>query len=85
MGKLLLWLFLCFAMWFWAVVGPLLAVLAAASFFVDVSSVVSLDLFGEPVRTAGQKAVLLAVGVVAGFVGVGFLWLRRRGYIKDPL
>jgi hypothetical protein len=85
MVKLLLWLFLWLAMYFWAIGGSLLAVLTAVSFFVDISPVVSLDLFGEPVRTTGQKAVLFAVSAFAGFVGISFLWLRRRGYFKDPV
>src|SRR4051812_19208362 len=84
--KMLLWTFLWLAMWFWAIVGSLLAVLAAVSLVVDISPVVNLTLFGgEPVRTPQQKAVLLAVGATLGLIGIGFLWLRRRGYLKDPL
>jgi hypothetical protein len=86
MVKLVLWTLLWLAMWFFAIVGPLFVVLAAVSFFVDISPVVSLNFFGgEPVRTTEQKAVFLAVGAVLGFVGIGFLWLYRRGYLKDPL
>jgi hypothetical protein len=86
MVKLLLWTFLWLVMWFWAIVGPLFAVLAAISFFVDISDVVSLTYFdGEPVRTPQQKAIFLAVSAFIGVVGIGFLWLYRRGYLKNPL
>jgi len=86
MVKLILWVLLWLVMWFWAVVGPLFVVLAAISFFIDVSPVVSLTLFGgEPVRTPQQKAVLLVMGASLGFIGISFLWLRRHGYLKDPL
>jgi hypothetical protein len=86
MAKVVLWTLLWLVMWFFAIVGPLFVVLAAVSFFVDISPVVSLNLFGgEPVRTTEQKVVFLAVGAVLGFVGIGFLWLYRRGYLKDPL
>ncbi len=86
MIKLVLWLILCLIMRFWAVVGPFFVVLAAISFFVDISSVAGMTLFhGKPVRTAEQKALFLAVGAVMGVMGNGFLWLRRRGYLKDPI
>jgi hypothetical protein len=40
---------------------------------------------GEPVQTPQQKAVFLVLGALLGFIGIGFFWLRRRGYLKDPL
>jgi hypothetical protein len=84
--KLLLWTVLCLVMWFWAIIGPFFAVLAAISLFVDISPVVGMTWFsGEPVRTPGQKAVFIAANAFIGLVGIGFLWLRRRGYVKDPL
>ena len=83
--KLLLWTFLWLAMWFWAIIGPLFVVAAVISFFIDISPIVDLNLFGEPVRTTVQKVEFLALGAVLGFVGIGFLLLRRRGYLKDPL
>lgn len=84
--KLLLWTLLWVVMCFWAIIGPLFVVLAAVSFFVDISSIADMTLFGgEPVRTPRQKAVFLAVGALIGSVGIGFLWLYRRGYVKDPL
>ena len=86
MIKLILWTMLWLLMWFWAIAGSLFAVLAAVSFFVDVSPVVGMtDFFGKPVRTTEQKLVFLAAAACLGLVGIGFLWLRRRGYLKDPV
>ena len=86
MVKLILFTLLWLVMWFWAIIGPLFAVLAAVSFFVDLSPVVTLTCFaGEPVRTPQQKTVFLAVNAFIGLIGISFLWLYRRGYLKDPL
>jgi hypothetical protein len=86
MIKLVLWTLLWLVMLFWAVVGPLFVVLAVVSFFVDVSPVVDLRLFGGvPVRTQRQKAVFLGLSAVMALVGIGFFWLRRRGRLKGPL
>jgi hypothetical protein len=86
MVKLILWTLLWLVMWFFAIVGPFFVVLAVVSFFFDISGVVSMTLFsGEPVRTPQQKAEFLAVGALLGIIGIGFLWLRRRGILKDPL
>jgi hypothetical protein len=85
MVKLILWLLLWLTMWCWAIAGPLCVVLAAVSFFVDLSPVVSISLFGQPVRTTEQKIALVALGAALSFVGLGFLWLRCRGYLKDPV
>ncbi len=85
MVKLLLWTLLWLVMGFWAIVGPLFAVLAAVSFLVDITPVVDLGLFGQPVRTTEQKIVFLALSACLGLVGIGFFWLRRRGYFKSSL
>jgi hypothetical protein len=75
-----LWVLLCLGMWFWAIIGPLNVVLGALSFFFDLSNVI--DIFGTPVQTTGQKAVYLSVSAALAILGVGFVWLRRRGYLK---
>jgi hypothetical protein len=86
MVKSLLWTLLWLVMCFWAIIGPLFVVMTAVSFFVDISPLADMTLFGgEPVRTPQQKALFLAVGALVGLVGIGFLWLYRRGYLKDPL
>jgi hypothetical protein len=84
--KALLWALLWLCMWFWAIVGPLFVVLAAISFFVDLSPYVSLTGFdGEEVRTTRQKAIFLVVNAVLGLVGITFVWLCRRGRLKGPV
>jgi hypothetical protein len=86
MVKVLLWTLLWLVMWFWAIVGSLCVVLAIVSFFVDLSPFVSLNLFsGEEARTTQQKVTFLVANAVIACIGVGFLWLYRRGYLKDPL
>jgi hypothetical protein len=67
----LLWALLCLVMWFWAIVGPLLVVGGAASYFVDLRDVLDIP---------GREA--LSLGGVLGAVGISFVWLRMRGYIK---
>jgi len=74
-------------MWFWAVVGPLFVVLGELSFFIDLEAI-GITLTGndgEPIRTTRQKMTFIALGVLFGVVGIGFLWLRRRGWLKDGL
>jgi len=84
MLKLVLWTILWLVMWFWAIIGPLFVVLGVLSFFVDLSG--SMYLFGgDPVRTPQQKAVFIAVGLGLSAVGIGFVWLVRRGYVKGPV
>jgi hypothetical protein len=84
-----LWALVIFnlVMWFWAVVGPLFVVFGALSFFIDLEAI-GITLTGndgEPVGTTWQKMTFMALGVLFGVVGIGFLWLRRRGWLKDGL
>ena len=67
----LLWLFLCFAMWAWAFIGPLHFVLFMASSFVDLGAHVNI-----PSR---QDATL---GSVAGAVGISFVLLQMGGHLQ---
>jgi hypothetical protein len=84
--KLILWFLLWLVMWFWAIIGPVCVVLAVISFFVDLSPWVHISLIGgEPVRTTEQKILFLALGAVLSFLGLGYLWLRHRGYFKNPV
>ena len=69
----LLWALLCLAMWFWAIAGPMCVLLAVASYFVDLRDVLEFP---------GREAEALSVGSVLGAVGISFVWLRVRGYIK---
>jgi hypothetical protein len=64
----------------------LIVVCATISFFVDLSAFVSLtDFSGKPVQTTEQRIWFLAFGAVLAFIGIGFLMLRRWGYLKDPI
>lgn len=86
MLKLILWTFLWLVMWFWAIIGSFFVVLGVLSFFVDVSRFGSMTLFnGAEVRTTQQKAEFVAVGLGIAAVGIGFLWLVRRGTVKEPV
>jgi hypothetical protein len=67
----LVWALLCLVMWFWAIVGPLFVVAGAVSYYFDL---------GEILAIPGWQA--LSVGGVLGAVGIGFVWLRMRGYIR---
>jgi hypothetical protein len=67
----LLWVFLWLAMWCWAIAGPLCVVLGILSYFVDLGDVLAMP---------GRDA--LSVGGVLGGVGLSFVWLRMRGYLK---
>lgn len=67
----LLWALLCLVMWFWAITGPLLVVLGAASYFVDLRNVLDIP---------GWEA--LSLGGVLGAVGISFVWLRVRRYVR---
>ena len=67
----LLWGVLRTAMWSCAVTGPLLFVAGAASYFVDLSGFLPIP---------GPEA--LRFGITFGTVGIAFVWLRLRGYIR---
>jgi hypothetical protein len=86
MLKLVLWTGLWLLMCLWAIIGVFFVLLALLSFFVDISSFGSMTLFrGEPVRTTQQKVIFLLVGLGLATIGIGFLWLVRRGTIKEPV
>jgi hypothetical protein len=58
-------------MWGWAITCPLLIVAGAASYFVDMSSFLPIP---------GPEA--LRFGIPLGTVGLAFVWLRLRGFIR---
>ena len=72
-GPSLLWVFLCLVMWFWAITGPVCVLLAVASYHVDLRDVLEFP---------GGRVEALSVGIVLGAVGISFVWLRMRGYIR---
>src|SRR5262245_24003396 len=84
--ELLLWTALWLLMWAWAILGPVVALLACVSLIPAVEPFVSLTLFdGKPADTLQRKAILFTVGVGMGLLGGLFLWVRRRGHLKEPL
>ena len=69
----LVWGFLRRAMWTCAIVGPLYVVLWILSYFVGLGDMM-------PGR---EYRFLVGLGaVVLGEVGISWVWLRMRGYIK---
>jgi hypothetical protein len=67
----LLWALFSLVMWFWAIVGPLFVVAGAVSYYVDLRGFLSIP---------GWEA--LSLGSVLGAVGIAFVWLRMRRYIR---
>jgi hypothetical protein len=74
MASMIVWVLFCFGMWAWAIIGPLGLLLGTLSLAgVDfISAGATRD---ETVRIMGTFA-----GV--GAVGLAFVWLRCRGYLK---
>ena len=69
----LVWKWLWGSMCMWAIVGPLVVVLWVASQFVDLPDWLSLF--------AASRETLFTL-IFLGGIGVSFVWLRLRGYIK---
>jgi hypothetical protein len=69
-GSMIVWVLFCFVMWAWAIMGPLILMAWGLSFFVDV-----VDLGANP-----NETVRMAAGF--GTLGIAFVWLRCRGYLK---
>jgi hypothetical protein len=68
----LLWSALRLSMWCWAILGPLLVVLGVIARFVDFPDSLFSPSKGDPLGLFG----------ILGGIGVSFVWLRLRGYIK---
>jgi hypothetical protein len=75
MGSMIVWVLFCCAMWFWAISGPLI-VLAGVLEFLNVPFIAIEG------PTTEDKVRLMGMGAVLGAVGLGFVWLRLRGYLK---
>jgi hypothetical protein len=76
----MLWWMHCLNMWGFATLGPVFLVLGVFSFFVDLGD--SLWLGGEPVRTDRQKGAWIVCSSAFGALGLVFVWLRRKGYLR---
>lgn len=77
-GSMIVWVFLCFAMWAWAIIGPFTLVFGTLS-YLEVPFFQSMSLPGD---TAGEKLNYLGMTTILGAVGISFVWLRCRGYLK---
>jgi hypothetical protein len=71
---MIVWVLFCFVMWFWAIVGPLFLVIGPLSFYVDWVEF--------PGKTPEEKLGNMGLGASLGAVGIAFVWLRCRGYLK---
>lgn len=68
------WVFFSFAMYAWAIIGPLSLVIGTLSFFTDLVSFEGATM-AEKLKNMGLVAIL-------GVVGLSFVWLRRAGFLK---
>jgi hypothetical protein len=75
-----IWALMCAVMALSVVVGFLCMVVGTLSLFVE-RLALQMILGGAPVKTTGQKAIFIGVGATLCGVGIGFWWLRQRGYV----
>jgi hypothetical protein len=61
-------------MWFWAIFGPLAILIGALSFVTD--------LVNFEGATPNEKLANMGFAAPLGAVGLAFVWLRWRGYLK---
>jgi succinate-acetate transporter protein len=75
-GSMVVWVIFCLVMWAWAITGPLAVVM------VTIALTLEPEWLGSVGETPREKMLNLQVGVVLGAVGLAFVWLRLRGYLK---
>jgi hypothetical protein len=73
LATMIVWVLFCFIMSGWAIIGPLILLMRVLSFFVDWA-----DIGANPEEIHRN----LSLGAGLGAVGIGFVWLRCRGYLK---
>ena len=62
------------------------AVLGTVSFVVDLGEGFWTPRLGDaPARTITDKTLFTVAGAAVGIVGIGFLWLRQRGYVRGAV
>jgi hypothetical protein len=76
----LLWWLLRVNMWGFAILGPVFVAVGLLSFIVDFGD--SMWLGGKPVRTDQQKTAWTVCSAAFGALGLAFVWLCRKGYLK---
>jgi hypothetical protein len=79
-----LWWFISLLMMVLAVLGLICVVVGVISFFIE-GTFLGTSFGGKAVETAAQKVLFTAVGVACVVAGLGFWWLRQRGYVVAAL
>jgi len=79
-----LWWLITLLMLLSAVLGLACVVVGVISFFVE-GGFLGMRLGGEAVLTVTQKVLFTSVGAAVGVAGIGFWWLRQRGYVVGAL
>lgn len=79
-GMRALWLLVCLVMLATALLGLACVVVGLISLFIE-GPFLELRLVGEIVQTTMQKLLFTAFGAVLCLSGIGFWWLRGRGYV----
>jgi hypothetical protein len=77
-GSMIVWVLFCFAMWAWAIMGPLWLIFWTLAYF----QVPGFESFAIPGDTASEKRQQLVTPAILGAVGISFVWLRCRGHLK---
>jgi hypothetical protein len=78
MPLMIVWVFLCLAMWGWAIIGTLIVVIGALHFAVDPNG----DYISIEGATTQEKLKHLAIAGLLGAVGITFVCLRHLGYLR---
>jgi len=79
-----LWWLITLLMVLSAVLGLVCVIVGVISFFVE-GGFLGMRLGGEAVQTPTQKVLFISVGAAVGVAGIGFWWLRQRGYVVGAL
>ena len=74
MASMIVWVLFCFVMWAWAIMGPLFLLFGTLS-------LANLD-FVDMGATRDEIIRNMQFGGGIGAVGLAFVWLRCRGYLK---
>jgi hypothetical protein len=76
----IIWGLMCGVMLLSAVLGLVCFVVGAISFLVE-RWPLEMYVGGALVQTTAQKALFTGIGAALCGIGIGFWWLRQRGYI----
>jgi hypothetical protein len=73
---MIIWVLFCCTMWFWAICSPIVLILVLIAF---IGNPETPDI---PGRDATEKLNQVVMVVFIALVGLAFVWLRVRGYLK---